>query len=528
MKILIADPIAPAGVTFLKSQPDYEVVEAYGSTSEQVLELVADVHAIAVRSETRITAEVLAAAPLLKVVGRAGVGVDNIDIDAATERGVIVMNTPGGNTLATAELTFTHILCGFRPVVQACAGMRHGRWDRKVFSGSELNGKQLAIIGMGRIGAEVAKRAQAFGMRVMAYDPYLTEARADALGVEMVELDEAIRVADVITVHMPLTDATRHMLNADAFARMKNGVRVFNCARGGIIDEAALADALKSGKVAAAGLDVYEEEPLAADSPLRLLSNLVLTPHLGASTTEAQESVGVEIAEQIADVLNGGMIRNAINMPSVDSKSLKQLQPYLVLGERLGSFLQQLAPEHVEQLRIRYYGKIVDLDALPLTRAIQRGYLRLISEHVNDVNAPKKLAALGIEVEVVKSSSHAEYTELVEAQVVCRGGKTRSIGGTLFGKNQVPRIVTIDDNGVEVNPRGTLLVLKNKNVPGIVGFIGTTLGDDNVNIANMSLSLDRGQGFAVSVFELDSAPSGAASNKITAHPAIEKFRIIQL
>ncbi|MFQ3225728.1 MAG: D-3-phosphoglycerate dehydrogenase [Lentimonas sp.] len=528
MKILVADRISPIGVDLFKAEAGFEVIEAYGSTPEQLLELVKDVDAIALRSDTRVTAEVVAAAPKLKVVGRAGVGVDNIDIEAATDGGVIVMNTPSGNTLATAELTFTHILCGARSIVQASASMKAGRWDRKLYTGSELSEKTLGVLGMGRIGAELAKRAQAFNMSVIAYDPYLTESRAKTLGVTQATLDEVIEQADYISVHMPLTAQTKHMLNADAFGRMKDGVRVFNCARGGIIEEAALIEALKSGKVAAAGLDVYEDEPPAADSPLRQIDNLVLTPHLGASTAEAQENVGIDVAKQMIEALKGEMVRNALNMPSLDPKALAQLAPYMTLGEKLGTFSQQMAPEGVEKITIRYSGKITELDTLPLTYAIQRGYLRDISENVNDVNAPKKIERLGIVTEQVKTSVHAEFTELVEVEVTCKGGKTRTIGGTLVGKNQTPRIVTLDGHGVEVSTNATLLVLKNKDVPGIVGFIGVTLGEDNVNIANMSLSRDQGEGYAVSVFELDSAPSEVAAKKITENPAIEKYRVIRL
>jgi D-3-phosphoglycerate dehydrogenase len=528
MKILVADRISPIGVDLFKAETGFEVVEAYGSSPEQVLELVKDVDAIAVRSDTKITAEVIAAAPKLKVVGRAGVGVDNIDIEAATDHGVIVMNTPTGNTIATAELTFTHLLAGTRPIVQACATMRAGGWDRKKYTGSELNQKTLGVLGMGRIGTEVAKRAMAFQMEVLAYDPYLTESRAKSLGVKLASLDEVIEKADYITVHMPLTADTKHMLNADAFARMKEGVRVFNCARGGIIEEAALIDALNSGKVAAAGLDVYEDEPPAEDSPLRSITNLVLTPHLGASTIEAQENVGIDVARQMIETLKGGMVMNALNMPSIDPKLLEKLAPYMTLGEKVGTFSQQLAPEGVEKISIRYYGKIVELDTLPLTNAVQRGYLREISDNVNNVNAPKKIERLGIECEEIKRHTHDDFNELIEVQVVCKGGKTRTIGGTLVGKNQLPRIVTIDGHGVEVNTDATLLVLKNKDVPGIVGFIGVTLGEDHCNIANMSLSRDQGEGFAVSVFELDTAPSEAAEKKITAHAAIEKYRVIKL
>ncbi|MFP4260682.1 MAG: phosphoglycerate dehydrogenase [Opitutales bacterium] len=528
MKILVADRISPIGVDLFKAEDGFEVIEAYGSSPEQILELAKDVDAIAVRSDTKITSEVIAAAPNLKVVGRAGVGVDNIDIEAATDRGVIVMNTPTGNTIATAELTFTHMLAGTRPIVQAGASMREGRWDRKKLTGSELNQKKLGVLGLGRIGAEVAKRAMAFQMDVLAYDPYLTESRAKTLGVKQATLDEVIEQADYITVHMPLTKDTKHMLDQGAFKRMKDGVRVFNCARGGIIDESALIEALESGKVAAAGLDVYEDEPPAEDSPLRRIPNLVLTPHLGASTVEAQENVGIDVARQMIDALKGGMVMNALNMPSVDPKVLEKLGPYMTLGEKVGTFAQQLAPENVEKITIRYYGKITELDALPLTNAIQRGFLREISDNINNVNAPKKIERLGIECDQVKSSTHADFNELIEVEVACKGGKTRTIGGTLVGKNQTPRIVSIDGHGVEVSTDATLLVLKNKDVPGIVGFIGVTLGEDGCNIANMSLSRDQGEGFAVSVFELDAAPSEAAARKITEHEAIQKYRVIKL
>lgn len=528
MKILVADRISPIGVDLFKAEAGFEVIEAYGSTPEQILELAPQVDAIAVRSDTKVTAEVIAAAPNLKVVGRAGVGVDNIDIEAATDRGVIVMNTPTGNTIATAELTFTHMLAGTRPIVQAAARMRAGGWDRKKFSGSELNQKTLGILGMGRIGAEVAKRAMAFQMDVLAYDPYLTESRANSLGIKQATLDEVIENADYITVHMPLTADTKHMLNTDAFNRMKDGVRIYNCARGGIIDEAALIAALESGKVAAAGLDVYEDEPPAEDHPMRQIPNLVLTPHLGASTAEAQENVGIDVAKQMIEALKGGRVINALNMPSVDPKVLETLAPYMLLGEKIGTFSQQLAPGSVEKISIRYYGKITELDTLPLTNAIQRGFLREISDNVNNVNAPKKIERLGIECEQVKSNVHAEFNELIEVVITCKDHKVRAIGGTLVGKNQLPRIVLIDGHGVEVNTDATLLVLKNKDVPGIVGFIGVTLGSDNVNIANMSLSRDKGEGYAVSVFELDSVPSEAVASKIAEHEAIEKYRVIKL
>jgi D-3-phosphoglycerate dehydrogenase / 2-oxoglutarate reductase len=529
MKVLVADKISPKGVAYLRQQPGFEVVEAYGSTPEKILELVKDVHAIAVRSETKITAAVFAAAPLLKVVGRAGVGVDNVDVEAATERGVIVMNTPSGNTIATAELTFTHLLCGARPVPQAAASMKAGQWDRKTFSGIELFKKTLGIVGLGRIGGEVAKRAQAFGMRVLAYDPYLAPSRAKAMQVEGVTLDELLTQSDYITVHMPMTDDTHYMIDEAAFEKCKKGLRIFNCARGGIIKETALIAALKSGKVAAAGLDVYEDEPLAKDSELRSLPNVVLTPHLGASTAEAQESVGIEVAEQIADVLAGGVIRNAVNMPSIDAAALKVLGPYLDLGAKLGTLVQQIAPPQISTLRITYWGKIVELDSNSVTRSIERGYLRRISgENVNFVNAPFMLQRLGIQADVVKSNSDSGYSELIQVEAIAPDGTVFSAAGTLIGKGNQPRIVSINGREVEVAAEGKLLVLENLDQPGMVGEVGTILGRDKVNIADMSLSRLTPGGTAYMVVRVDTEPSEAARKVIKGHAAIKQAKFVQL
>ncbi len=529
MKVLVADKISPKGVAYLRQQPGFEVIEAYGSSPDKVLDLVKDVHAIAVRSETKITAQVMAAAPLLKVVGRAGVGVDNVDVEAATQRGVIVMNTPSGNTIATAELTFTHLLCGARPVPQAAASMKAGQWDRKSFSGIELFKKTLGIVGLGRIGSEVAKRAQAFGMRVLAFDPYLAPSRAKAMQIESVTLDELLAQSDYITVHMPLTDDTKYMIDEAALEKCKKGVRLFNCARGGIIKEAALIAGLKSGKVAAAGLDVFEDEPLAKDSELRSLPNVVLTPHLGASTAEAQESVGIEIAEQIADVLNGGVIRNAVNVPSLDAATVKVLGPYLDLGAKLGTLVQQIAPAQIASLRVTYWGKVVELDANAITRGIVRGYLRRISgEEVNFVNAPVLLERLGLKSEVIKSTSDSGYTDLIQVEAIAPDGAVYSAAGTLIGKGNQPRIVSINGREVEVAAEGKLLVLENLDKPGMVGEVGTILGQDNVNIADMSLSRLTPGGTAYMVVRVDTEPSESARKVIKNHAAIKQAKFVQL
>jgi D-3-phosphoglycerate dehydrogenase / 2-oxoglutarate reductase len=530
MKILVADKISPKGVEYLRKQPGFEVIEAYGSSPAKVLELVKDVHAIAVRSETKITAEVFAAAPLLKVVGRAGVGVDNVDVEAATERGVVVMNTPAGNTIATAELTFTHILNGARPVTQAAASMKTGQWDRKSFSGFELFKKTLGIVGMGRIGGEVAKRALAFGMRVLAYDPYLAPSRAKAMGVEAVTLEELLPQADYITVHMPLTDETKYMIDEAALAKCKKGVKLFNCARGGIIKESALIAGLKSGHVGGAGLDVFEEEPLAKDSEFRTLPNVVLTPHLGASTAEAQESVGIEIAEQIADVLLHGAVRNAVNLPSMDAAAAKVIAPYLDLAAKLGTLVQQIAPKQIAKLRVIYQGRVADLDVNAITRSLQRGYLRRISgDSVNAVNAPTFIQRLGVQFEVVKNSDSGNYyTDLIELEATAGDGSVHSARGTLIGKANDPRIVGINGREVEVAATGSLLVLENVDKPGMVGSVGTLLGQDGVNIADMSLSRLTPGGTAYMVVGVDHEPSEQARAAIKANSAIKMAKFVQL
>ncbi len=530
-KILVADKIAAAGVAALKANKAFEVIEAVGTPADKLPGLVADVSAILVRSETQITKEVLAAAKKLECVGRAGVGVDNIDLEAATERGVIVMNTPSGNTIATAELTFTHLLCTARPVPNAHKTMREGKWDRKLFSGIELYQKTLGVLGLGRIGAEVAKRALAFGMTVLAYDPYLTESRAKSLGVKIASLDEVFANADFITVHMPLTEQTKDMVNAAAFAKMKKGVRIVNVARGGIINEKDLADALKTGKVAFAGLDVFEVEPMAADNELRALQNLNLTPHLGASTTEAQENVGVEIADAVARVLEGGPAENAVNMPTVDRRALEQLRPYLGLAEKLGFILQQLAEGQgrVEKLRITVEGRVTEFDTLPLNRAVQRGYLRNIAGAlINDVNAPHILKRQGVSVELTQSNNESDYKDYIQVEAHIAGGKSFLIGGTVVGKAHSMRVVNINGHNFEFSPEGPMLVLENKDVPGIVGSLGTILGMDKVNIANLALSRTTGNATALAVYVLDTPPSDNALNLIRNNPAILSARVLRV
>jgi len=467
----------------------------------------------------------------LRVVGRAGVGVDNVDIEAATQHGTVVMNTPGGNTVTTAELSFAMLLALARKVPQAHATMIAGKWDRKLFQGVELAGKTLGVLGMGRIGTEVAKRAIAFGMRVIAYDPYLTEERAKAIGAGFADsVDQVYFSADFITVHMPVTPETKHMLNAAAFAKMKPGVKIVNCARGEIISEPDLIAALESGKVGGAALDVFAVEPLPADHPYRKQANLILTPHLGASTEEAQEKCGIEVAEVIAGYLLTGEVRNAVNLPYLDAKTYEQVRPYLPLGEALGKLLAQLTPENADRIYITYGGHARQLPNIdPVTRAVLQGFLggRNLKD-VNNVNVRAAAASLGLTVEEKKSEEPVTFNEWVHVQLFSGEKKLISAGGTFFGSPNNPRIVRLFSQSVEIPVTGTLLLLNNADKPGIVGHLGTLLARHKINIASMSLSRDTAGGLALAVLSLDSAPPQAVLDELQKDADISNVKVVKL
>ena len=532
MKIIVCDPISPKGIALLQQRPEFQVVVLPKRLSEaELLPIVADATALVVRSETKVSKNVIAAAKQLRVVGRAGVGVDNVDIEASTQNGVVVMNTPGGNTVTTAELTFTMLLSLARKVPQAHATMVAGKWDRKLFQGVELQGKTLGVLGMGRIGTEVAKRAKAFGMTVVAYDPYLTEDRAKAIGAEFAaDLDAVYRVADFITVHMPVTKETKEMLNAAAFSKMKPGVKIVNCARGEIISETDLIAALESNKVAGAALDVFAVEPLPADHPYRKQPNLILTPHLGASTEEAQEKCGIEVAEVIAGYLLTGEVRNAVNLPYLDAKTYEQVKPYLPLGEALGKLLAQLSPAGADRLYITYGGNARQLPNIdPVTRAIVMGFLSKSDlKDVNNVNVRSIAQSIGITVEEKKSDEPVTFNEWVHVQVFSNGQKLASAGGTFFGSPNNPRIVRLFSQSVELPVSGTLLLLNNNDKPGIVGHLGTLLGKHKVNIASMSLSRSSAGGQALAAFHLDSVPPQAVLDELQKDADISNVKVITL
>ncbi len=532
MKILVCDPISPKGIALLQQRPEFEVVVLPKRLSEaELLPIVADAVAMVVRSETKVSKKVLEAAPKLRVVGRAGVGVDNVDVEAATQRGVVVMNTPAGNTITTAELTFTMLLSLARKVPQAHGTMVAGKWDRKQFQGVELSGKTLGVLGMGRIGTEVAKRAIAFGMRVVGYDPFLTEARAKALGIELAtELDMVYREADFITVHMPVTEQTKGMLNTAAFSKMKPGVRIVNCARGEIIVENDLIAALDSGKVAAAGLDVFIVEPLAADHPFRKHPGLILTPHLGASSEEAQEKCGIEVAEVITGYLLTGEVRNAVNMPYLDAETYEKVKPYLLLGEKLGKLLAQLAPAQVDRLHVTYGGKAQELPNIdPVTRAVVQGFLSRASvKDLNNINVRSIASTLGLTVEEKRSSEPVTFNEWLHVQAFNGNEKVISAGGTFFGSPNNPRIVRLYSLPVEIPISGIMLLLSNKDRPGIVGHLGTLLAKHNVNIASMSLSRDTAGGDAFTVLNLDSEPPAAVIAELEKDDCIRNVKVVKL
>jgi D-3-phosphoglycerate dehydrogenase len=532
MKIIVCDPISPKGIALLQQRPEFQVVVLPKRLPEaELIPLVADATALVVRSETKVTRKIIEAAKQLRVVGRAGVGVDNVDIEAATQHGTVVMNTPGGNTVTTAELSFAMLLALARKVPQAHATMVAGKWDRKLFQGVELQGKTLGVLGMGRIGTEVAKRAIAFGMKVVAYDPYLTEDRAKAVGAEFApEVDHVYRVADFITVHMPVTKETKEMLNAAAFAKMKPGVKIVNCARGEIISETDLLAALESKKVAGAALDVYAVEPLPVDHPYRKQANLILTPHLGASTEEAQEKCGIEVAEVIAGYLLTGEVRNAVNLPYLDAKTYGQVKPYLPLGEALGKLLAQLTPAGADRLYITYGGNARQLPNIdPVTRAILRGFLSTSNlKDVNNVNVRSVAASIGITVEEKKSDEPVTFNEWVHVQVFSNGKKLISAGGTFFGSPNNPRIVRLFSQSVEIPVAGTLLLLNNADKPGIVGHLGTLLAKHKVNIASMSLGRDTAGGRALTVLSLDSRPPQAVLNDLKKDADISNVKVVSL
>ena len=526
MKILVSDPLSDEGLKILKEVKDFQVDVLTGLKPDALKEIIKDYDALVVRSATKVNKDIIDAAAKLRVIGRAGVGLDNVDLDAATQKGIIVMNTPAGNTTSTAEHTFSMILALSRNIAKADASMKKGEWKRSKFMGVELYNKVLGIVGFGRIGSEVAKRAKSFGMKVLAYDPFLSREVAQSIGVEIVELKELLEVSDYITVHTPLTEETRHMISQKEFAIMKKGVRVINCARGGIIDEIALAQAIKDGKVAGAAIDVFEQEPLSADSELLKLDNVVTTPHLGASTEEAQVNVAIEVAQIVRDALLGKGIRNAANYPCMEAEVCKIIEPYVNLAEKLGAFASQLAEGRIQELNITYAGEIIKHDLASLTMALVKGVLYpIMQETVNFINSVGLAKGRGIKINEVKSSEEEEFVNLVQVDVKT-DKETRKILGTLSANKQ-PRIVKIDEYYLDLSPVGEMIFIRNWDKPGLIGSLGTLLGKHNINIAAMTFGRDMPGGKAISVLNVDSDVSSEIQDKIRKLENILTVKVIK-
>lgn len=526
MRILISDSLSEEGIDILKEVKEFEVDVKTKIPPQELKETIKDYDALIVRSGTKVTKEIIENANRLKIIGRAGVGLDNVDLEAATKRGIIVMNTPGGNTISTAEHTMTLILSLSRNIPQADNSIKRNEWERNKFMGVEIYGKTLGIIGLGRIGGEVCKRAISFGMKIIAYDPFLPVDKAKELGAELVELDELYRRADYITIHTPLTDQTKYMINEDAFKKMKKGLRIINCARGGIVDENTLFKAIEEGRVAGAALDVYDNEP-PKDSPLLRLKNVVLTPHLGASTEEAQVNVAIDIAESVKDALLNRGIRNAINVPCVEPELCKVLDPYIQLAEKMGCMAAQLGDGHIKEIRIKYSGDIANLATSSVTVALVKGMLTpVLQETVNYVNALIIAKERGIIVNESKSTELEDYTSLITLEALTQKSR-RSITGTLFTKKD-PRIVKIDEFHVDAVPEGYMIVAYNIDVPGIIGQIGTILGRNNINIATMTFGRETQGGKAISVLNVDSPVPEAVLGEIRGSKNILDARLIKL
>ena len=533
MRILISDDLSPESKTILERIPGAQVDFRVGLKPAELREIIGGYDALAVRSATKVTAEILAAAPKLRVIGRAGTGVDNIDLAAATRRGVVVMNAPGGNSVSVAEHTLALLLSLARQIADASQSTRGGKWEKKKFSsGRELLGKTLGVVGTGNIGALVVQRAKSFGMKVIAYDPFLSADAAAKLGVELVELPEIFRRSDAITLHVPLTEQTKNMVSAPQIAQMKPGALLINCARGGLVDERALAEALKGKKLGGAALDVFETEPPAADHPLFSCENFIATPHLGGSTEDAQQNVAVIVCEAMVEYLTTGTIRNAVNVPSVSGEVLRQLGPFLRLGEKLGKFAGQLATQGAsgapEQIEIAYAGEVAEHPSAPLTAAVLKGVLgTFLAEPVNEVSAPELARERGLSVKEVKISDTPDFASLVTVRLRCGKSVSSSVSGTIVGKRE-PLLVRVDKFELEAVPEGAILVMHNEDKPGVIGNVGRTLGEAQVNIAQFALARDRQSGEALALVNVDGAASADVLDRLRKLPNVRSVHQVTL
>lgn len=529
IKILVSDPLGKLGMAALQKEKQFLVEERAGLSEDQLKKIIGGYDAIIIRSGTRLTADILEKADRLRVIGRAGVGVDNVDLEAATKRGIIVMNTPEGNTISTAEHTFSMIMALARNIPQAHQSVAIGEWKRQKFLGTELNGKILGIVGFGRIGREVARRAVAFGMKVVVHDPFISSEIAADIPVNFVDFRTLLKQADFITVHTPLTPETKYLLNAKNIKECKKGVKIINCARGGIIEENALLEAIRAGIVSGAALDVFEEEP-PKNHPLLKLPQVISTPHLGAATQEAQENVAVQVAEQVIDALAERAIKNAVNLPNLDPETYKVLRPWLVLAEKMGKLYTQYFGGSLKSVTIRYGGVVTRYALSPLTVAVVKGLLAPIcGETVNFVNAPAMAKERGIVVNESRSTQSEDFTNYIELEATSDGVKNR-IMGTLFG-NKLPRIVNVNEFwGLDIDPQGYVLIVHNEDKPGVVGTLGTILGNNKINIAEMSLArVKKGKKtFALTTINTDNEVPAKVLAEIKKFPPIIDVKIVTL
>lgn len=523
-KILALDNLSELGLEVFRNE-GFEVDIKPPQKPGELAAIVSEYDGLVVRSATKVTAEALTNSGKLKVIGRAGVGTDNVDKAEATKRGIVVMNVPGGNTISTCEHTLALLLALCRNIPKAHQSMLEGRWDRKLFMGTEVRDKTLGVVGVGRIGGEVAKRAQAFEMKVLAYDPILTKLKAEALGVELVTLDELIERSDFITIHAPKSDKTINLIAYDQLKRMKPNCRIVNCARGGIVNEADLARALQEGLIAGAALDVYTSEPF-ENNPFLGLDNIIMTPHLAASTDEAQLTVAVDVARQMVEYLNTGTIINAVNVPSLDGETRKKLSPLLYLAERLGTFQSEYMQGTPKAIRIDYGGALPVSDTYPLTVSVLIGFLKPLVETVNEVSAPSLLEDYGIEFSETRRADVADYNFQIGVTVET-DQESHHVAGTLFG-NDDPRICVIDGTRVDAVPEGHMVVCRNEDKPLIIGRVATIIGEAGVNIANLVLGRDERGGRAATILNIDDPLPDAVMEKIRAVPHVKEARLVHL
>ena len=521
-KVLISDALSPAAVQIFKDRGiEVDFQPALGKDKEKLAELVGNYDGLAIRSATKVSAKILEKAKNLKVIGRAGIGVDNVDIPAATARGIIVMNTPFGNSITTAEHAISLMLALARQIPEADTSTRAGKWEKNKFMGVEIFSKTLGVIGCGNIGSIVADRGIGLKMKVIAYDPFLSEERARDLGVEKVELDELFKRADFITLHTPLTEKTKNIIDAAAIKKMKKGVRIVNCARGGLVDEAALAEALKAGQVAGAAFDVFVEEP-ATQSPLFSLPNVVCTPHLGASTSEAQENVALQVAEQMSDYLLRGAISNAVNFPSISAEEAPKLKPFVALAERLGSFAGQLTENPIKEIHIIYEGAVAHMNIKALTSAVLAGLLRPMLGDVNVVSAPLVARERGMAVEETTREAEGDYESLITVTVMTEK-QTRWVSGTVFADGR-PRIVNIKGIRMDAEFGPSMIYITNLDKPGFIGKFSSTLGEAGINIATFHVGRETAGGNAVALIEIDGELPDDVLAKVRALPQVQQAK----